>query len=480
MAAEFLKTHGIDLQGEMSKVQFGDASSTPESPTFIRRKVGKIQGVRLPNREPDSRWDISIEGKAITSIKPHDPQNLAQTSDPEILEARDCFLTPSLCHPHVHLDKCFLLNDPKYADLSIEKGDFAQALSLTSKAKSRFSLDDLLRRGRWLIEESIEAGVTCMRAFVEVDATVRFKCLDAALTLKAQYRDACEIEICVFAQDPIFTGENALDNRDLIEEALQRDGVEVLGSTPYVEADEARMRKNVDWAVDAAWKYDKHLDLHLDYNLNANKEPLIWYVIARLHRRQHVSKKSNRTIVLGHCTRLTSFTADQWHDLRRRIGDLPVSFVGLPTSDLFMMGKPSDEAGGGERVRGTLQMPQMIQQYRLAGAIGINNVGNAFTPQGNCDPLSLASTCVGIYQAGTKKETELLYECVSQRAKAAIGCGDGENLGIHEGGEADLIIFDVGNSGRRRGRRTLQELVYDPPERRIVMHEGNVITLESD
>ncbi|KAL9583535.1 MAG: hypothetical protein Q9212_002652 [Teloschistes hypoglaucus] len=480
MAAEFLKTHGIDLQGEMSKVQFSDTSSTRESPTFTRQKVGKVQGVRLPNQEPDSRWDISIEGKAITSIKPHDPQNLAQASDSEIINARDCFLAPSLCHPHVHLDKCFLLNDTKYADLSIEKGDFAEALSLTSKAKSRFSLDDLLRRGRWLIEESIEAGVTCMRAFVEVDATVRFKCLDAALTLKTQYRDACEIQICVFAQDPIFSGENALDNRDLIEEALQRDGVEVVGSTPYVEADETRMRKNVDWAIDAAWKYDKHLDLHLDYNLDANKEPMIWYVIAGLHDRQRVSERSNRTIVLGHCTRLTRFTADQWHDLRRRIGDLPVSFLGLPTSDLFMMGKPSDEVGGGERVRGTLQIPQMIQQYGLAGAIGINNVGNAFTPQGNCDPLNLASMCVGIYQAGTKNEAELLYECVSRRANAAIGCGDGENLEIHEGGEADLIIFDVGKSGRRRGRRTLQEIVYGPPERRIVMHEGNVVTLESD
>ncbi|KAL8640656.1 MAG: hypothetical protein Q9228_002444 [Teloschistes exilis] len=480
MAAEFLKTRGIDLQGEISKVQFGDASSTKESSTFTRQKVGKIQGVRLPNREPDSRWDISIEGKAITSIRPHDTQNLAHASDPEILNARDCFLAPSLCHPHVHLDKCFLLNDPKYADLSIEKGEFAEALSLTSKAKSRFSLDDLLRRGRWLIEESIEAGVTCMRAFAEVDAMVRFKCLDAALTLKAQYRDACEIQICAFAQDPVFSGENALDNRALIEEALQRDGVEVVGSTPYVEADETRMRKNVDWVVDVASEYGKHLDLHLDYNLDANKEPMIWYVIARLHSQQSVSKRNEKTTVLGHCTRLTSFTADQWHDLRRRIGDLPVSFVGLPTSDLFMMGKPSNEEGGGERVRGTLQMPQMIQQYGLAGTIGINNVGNAFTPQGSCDPLSLASMCVGIYQAGTKTETELLYECVSRRAKAAIGCGDGKNLEMHEGGEADLIIFDVGTSGRRRGRRTLQELVYDPPERRIVTHEGNVVTLEND
>lgn len=38
---------------------------------------------------------------------------------------------------------------------------------------------------------------------------------------------------------------------------------------------------------------------------------------------------------------------------------------------------------------------------------------NAFTPHGNCDPLSIASLGVGIYQAGTKQDTEVLY--VSRR-----------------------------------------------------------------
>ncbi|KAI4257279.1 MAG: hypothetical protein LQ352_001691 [Teloschistes flavicans] len=476
MAAEFLRTHGIDLQGEMSQVQFGDNSSAAEAPSFSRRKVQQIQGVRLPNREPDSKWDISFKDSTITSIKPHDPQNLAPVSGAEFLDARDCLLAPSLCHPHVHLDKCFLLNHPKYADLSLEKGNFAEALSLTSKAKFRFSMDDLLCRGRWLIEESMEAGVTCMRAFVEVDTTVRFKCLDAALTLKEEYRDACEIQICAFAQDPLFSGENALVNRNLIEWALQRDGVDVVGSTPYVETGEEQLYQNIDWAIDVAWKHGKHLDLHLDYNLDAIVAR-IWLVTARLYDREWFAERSKKTVVLGHCTRMTYFTADEWREVRERVHDLPVSFVGLPTSDLFMMGKPSDEAGGGERVRGTLQIPQMIQQYNLDGAIGINNVGNAFTPQGSCDPLSLGSMCVGIYQAGTKRDTEVLYECVSTRAKAAIGCGHRKDLEIQEGGEVDWIIYDVGKSGRRRGRRNLHEIVYDPPKARKIMYKGFMITL---
>ncbi|KAL8735693.1 MAG: hypothetical protein Q9181_002735 [Wetmoreana brouardii] len=492
MAADFLRTHGIDLQEEMSRVQFNNASaSSPEyddnarpesSPASLsdarlsRCRVREIQGVRLASRDPNSRWDVSIRDNRVASITSHKPQDTIPTSKPHILDGRDSFLAPSLCHPHIHLDKCFLLNDPKYADLSIEKGDFAEAMSLTSQAKSRFSIDDLLRRGRWLIEESIAAGVTCMRAFVEVDAMVRFKCLDAGLLLKRHYRDACEVQICAFAQDPVFSGDKAAEGRGLMEEALQRDAVDAVGSTPYVEADEMRMRENIEWAVQAAIKYNKHVDLHLDYNLDADKEPMVYHALETLHDQRWPSKaKQNKRIMLGHCTRLTLFTVDQWHDLRSRIGDLPVSFVGLPTSDLFMMGKPSEREGGGERVRGTLQMPQIIQQYDIEGAIGVNNIGNAFTPQGSCDPLSVASICVGIYQAGTKRDAETLYECISTRAKVAIGYGDRSTLEVREGDEADVVIFDVPEEESKRGRRTLQEIVYDPPKARSVLRGSHVI-----
>lgn len=158
--------------------------------------------------------------------------------------------------------------------------------------------------------------------------------------------------------------------------------------------------------------------------------------------------------------------------------DLPVSFIGLPTSDLFMMGKPDEKEGGGQRVRGTLQIPQMIKRYGLNGAISINNVGNAFTPQGSCDPLSIASMGVGLYHAGTKADAQLLYECVSIRAKAAIGYPTDP---FTVGADADFVLFEMGANeknplSRQRGRRTLQEVVYDPPKERKTIFRGHLIT----
>ena len=487
MAAEFLRGHGIDLQREMSKVQFGPASeassvSNLASPRPPRQPISKIQGVRLPAKPPNSLWDVILNEKRIHSVSPHVPSLVSRFCPPDVIDGREQFLTPSLCHPHIHLDKCFLLSDPKYSDLEIVKGDFAEALELTGKAKSRFEEDDLMRRGRWLVTESISAGVTSMRAFVEVDATVRFKCLEVGLKLKKEFRDRCEIQICVFAQDPVVTPGKNPEGQKLIEEALGRKGVDVIGSTPYVEGDEDKMRQNITWAISTALKHGKHLDFHLDYNLNPNQNPLTAYVIETLKAQHWTAYTRDKTIVLGHCTRLTLFTAEQWRQLRTQISDLPISFIGLPTSDIFMMGKPSNEEGGGQRVRGTLQIPSMIQNYNLQGAIGINNVGNAFTPQGSCDPMSIASMGVGLYQAGTKQATELLFECVSNRAKAAIGLTRGQ-LGVKEGDNADFVLFgakkmeDENSTWKARRRNTLQEIIYDPPSERRTVFRGCLIAL---
>lgn len=440
-----------------------------EQKTFhpSRKPIRTITGGYLLSKgyDPDQAYDISIANNGkISDIKPHDPTNSASASasDEDTLDAKGSLIGPSLCHAHVHIDKCFLLNDPKYADLEIEEGDFAEAMKLTATAKARFAREDLLRRGKWLISESIDAGVTHMRVFVEVDHVVGFKCLDAAVELKQVFEGCCVLQICAFAQEAVLSGPRAGENRRLWLEALKGEDVEVVGCTPYVEDDELSMRGNARLAVEQASDLDKHLDLHLDYHLDAEKESLVPFVIDCAMDNYWTKMKDRGTIALGHCTRLTLFNAAEWHSLRNSLESMNIHFIGLPTSDLFIQGKPSPDEGGGQRPRGTLQIPQMIQKYGLNGAISINNVGNAFTPQGNCDPLSLASMGVGIYQAGTKQDAQVLYECVSNRAKESIGLG--ESGGFVVGAWADLVVFGKERGSlEKRGRKSVQELIYDPP-----------------
>ena len=258
-----------------------------------------------------------------------------------------------------------------------------------------------------------------MRAFVEVDSVARFKALEAGLELKRRWYGKCEVQICVFAQEACFTrsGENqneGEDNRRLIEEAMNIEGVDCVGSTPYVEGNAEKARKNVEWIVKLAMGKGKHLDMHLDYHLDKSKEALVWYVLEVLRREGWADKANGKTVCLGHCTRMTLFSQDEWRRLKEEVHGLRVSFVGLPTSDLFMMGRPDEGEGWKDRGRGTMQVLWMIKELGINAAIGANNVGNAFTPQGNADPLSVASLGVGLYQAGTEEDASLLYVSTTQ------------------------------------------------------------------
>ncbi|MCJ1293393.1 hypothetical protein MMC34_004947 [Xylographa carneopallida] len=535
MAAAFLATHGIDLQAELTAVQFGlpalPSSTADPHPTTTTASLPPLHpltslpSIHLPSAPPTittHTLTLTPPSPLITSLHPSPTPH--PSTPPRIA-------LPSLCHPHIHLDKAYLYSSHLFSSLP-PPTTFASALSSTSRAKTLFHPSDLLTRGTWLLAESSASGVTHLRAFVEADATVGLACVRAGIALRAQWRARCAVQLCVFAQEPVFSGADGDENRALVEEAAGVAEVEALGSTPYVEADPARARRNVAWAVELAVRLRKHLDFHLDYSLDEAAEPLVWHVLRTLRAEEWARHNPGRTVCLGHCTRLTLFSGAEWARLVAEVADLPVYFIGLPTSDLFMMGRgaastcpspspsPSPSTSTSSPLstttadktehqhsewydppRGTLPVPWMIRSLGLRAALGVNNVGNAFTPWGSADPLGVAALGVGVYQVGSEEEMELLYECVSGRAREAIGfvgeegAGIGDRGRVMEGGEegvraregkgevggrgvllregdrADLVVYGGGRPGER-GRSTVREVVCDGGRERVVVFGG--------
>lgn len=472
----------------------------------------KIRDIILPGREPTSRWDVDFESNTITSIKPSTSTSSASESDPPSL------LLPPLCHPHVHLDKAYLLtcntqhhptlskgsgSYPDYTDLAPQDGSFAEALKFTSLAKQRYTTEDLYLRGAQLLATSLTQGVTSCRAFVELDHVTSHSCLESALRLRDCFRGIFKLQICAFAQDPIFSTEHGEGNRKVLTQALEKCGaqIEVLGTTPYVETSfEARLQ-NIQWAIETALTCSLHLDFHLDYNLDETQKPMVREVVRLLKElKWNEQAKKGKTIVLGHCTRLTLYSDAEMAALANEIkeANLPIHFVGLPTSDLFMMGRPMATESARllkstNRPRGTLQVLDMIHKFGVNACLSVNNVGNAFTPWGTGDPLSLASLGVGIYQAGTDEAAKALFECVSSRARRAVGLNTASALEddsdvlapestaemqdtteLKEGRKGELLLIRnqewVGCPGHlgvkipARQRVGTRDVVWDPPE----------------
>ncbi|KAI1181044.1 hypothetical protein F4777DRAFT_184901 [Nemania sp. FL0916] len=408
-------------------------------------------------------------------------------------------LLPPLCHPHIHLDKAYILTSnnrtspqyPDYSDLCPVSGSFKEALANTSRAKERYNAEDLYLRGSQLLATSYTQGVTSMRAFVELDHVTGTLPLETAIRLKKEFAHLLEVQICAFAQDPIFSTLHGDANRTIIEEALAKfsGSIAVLGTTPYVEKSRRASEKNMEWAITNALQHHLHLDFHLDYSLKpappfSSLGSLQTYSVMDLlmtHRWLEIADNS-KTVVLGHCTQLSVLPEADLKQLAETIlvSELPIHFVGLPTSDIFMMGRPEPGAPSSHhRPRGTIHVPSMIRELGLSACLGVNNVGNAFTPFGTGDPLQMASWAVGIYQTGTAEDAKLLYECVSSRARRAIGLDEGPRFGPIEldqcvrgmlllrNPRAIELPSALGESGMAvasRHRLCLRDVVWDPPD----------------
>lgn len=482
----------------------------------------KLRNVILPGKDTNSRWDVEFEHETIIAIRPAAassarltagsafagpsssiPEASASAPEPEseTNPEPECpepspLLLPPLCHPHIHLDKAYLLtcnsqhnprcsgDCPDYSDLAPQDGSFKEALEFTAWAKQRYTPEDLYLRGAQLLGTSLGQGVTSCRAFVELDHVTGRACLDAAVRLKRAFAGKVRVQICAFGQDPIFSTEFGEENRRILIDGIgEGEGeVEVLGTTPYVETSHEASLQNIKWAVETALERGLHLDFHLDYNLDEQRGLMVWDVLRVLKEARWKERaRSGKTIVIGHCSRLTVCEDDEMVRLAKEIkeAELPVHFVGLPTSDLFMMGRPVD--GGrknADRPRGTMQILDVIKRFGLNACLSVNNVGNAFTPWGTGDPIALAALGVGVYQAGTEADAVRLYECVSTRARRAIGLvreqGEGDDLSLSEGRKGEVLLVRneewVGCPGHlgikipARQRVSVRDVVWGPPD----------------
>ena len=135
-------------------------------------------------------WDISITpcGR-IAEILPT-ASAASFSDDSQDIDAMGKTVIPGLVDAHIHLDKCYLLDR-----CCAMQGDFPEAQRETLNAKKAFTVGDIVKRARRLIENEISFGTTLMRAHVEVDPIIGMKAVEAILPLKLEYSSAITIQV---------------------------------------------------------------------------------------------------------------------------------------------------------------------------------------------------------------------------------------------------------------------------------------------
>ncbi|EJT99956.1 Metallo-dependent hydrolase [Dacryopinax primogenitus] len=368
---------------------------------------------------------------------------------------------------------------------------FHEAVYKTQEAKKAFDEDDLLERGRQLIRASISHGVTTMRAHVEVDPVVKFKCLNVGIRLKAEFSDTCDIRLVVFAQDPIFS--KPLGHMDqkwtehmmtLLEEAIDRgDGaVAAIGSAPYVEmGGKSHELANATYILDLAVKHGLDADFHLDFDLS--RESRFMNLLDEVRKRPQFHCRdppalrrnfvSPLRVTLGHCRTLSRIDPIRiGSSISVAAEGLEVYIVGLPNSDMYMKHdrEPSVYRESYRTVLNPLNLEAQSSFLRGRISLSVNNVGNLFTPQGDGDPLALLPMCVGVFQNAKENSLASLIRMVTVFAASAAGLRPREHaadLMLQPGEPADLVILD--------GCTDWRMAALSPPFARVTLKGGRVV-----
>src|SRR5436309_14615441 len=99
------------------------------------------------------------------------------------LDVTDRLVLPGFVESHIHPDKAFIADRTQ----GLRAGG-PTPQTLVAELKKAFTVDDVYRRARRVMELAVRHGCTTMRAHVEIDAFVELRGVEALRRLQADFR----------------------------------------------------------------------------------------------------------------------------------------------------------------------------------------------------------------------------------------------------------------------------------------------------
>ena len=382
------------------------------------------------------RQDVAIRDGRIARIAP----DLDPTRHDEVLDVPDRLVLPGFVETHIHPDKAFIADRTG----GLRAGG-PSAQTLVAELKKAFTVDDIYRRARRVLELAVRHGCTTMRAHVEVDAHVELRGVEALRRLQADFAGVLDVQLIAFAQEGLFTDAVT---RDLLREAL-RAGLEVLGGCPYMDGDQ---RAHIDWCFDTA----EALGVRLDFHADASDDPSLLtcdYIAERT-----IAGGLQDRVTVGHLCLLDALEPGERRRVIDRLREARIHVISLPATELHVKGRGDP--------RRTWRGVAPIAELRAAGinvAVSTNNVVNPFTPYGHPDLLRQALVTAMAAHLGNLDQMAWLLDLVTTNAARAIGLAD---HGLAEGCRADLVVLDA---------RDPAAAITEQAEKLFVLKAGRVV-----
>ena len=396
-----------------------------------RRSDLVITNARMRSREV---VDIAIADGVITAIG-----DRLDHAAPSVIDARGGLVTPAFVNPHLHLCKVWTLPMMSEAALEAYQGsdmtEAAKAIELAAVIKSKYDASWIIPNARRAVALAALHGNLHIRAFADVDAKARLEGVKALLAIREEFRGIVEIQVVAFPQDGLLREPGA---DGLMREAMAL-GADVVGGIPWIEADEADMRRHIDFCFDLAAEHGADISMLLDDVGDANMRTL------DMMARAMIARGVEGRALAHHCRAMALYPESYLRELMALLGKARVSVI-------------SDPHTGPLHAR--------VKELLAAGinvGLGQDDISDAYYPLGRNNMLEVAFLASHLLWMTKKSEFETLYDMITTRAAAAIGL---ERYGIGLGCAANLVVLDQGD--------VAEALRFHAPPRVVISH-GRVV-----
>src|SRR5437868_8427724 len=371
-----------------------------------------LQDARLAD---GSRGDVVVEGERLAAIGPDASVGVAT-----VVRCEGKLVLPAFIDGHVHLDKVLIRDE-----LPEHDGTLAAAIRSTQDRKRRYTLDDVRRRARAVIEESVRQGTTRLRSHVDIDTIGGLVPLNGVMAAARDCADLADVQTIAFPQEGLLRDPGAY----VLMEAALKAGADVVGGMPHWEADEAAQREHVRLCFDLAQRFDRDIDMHVDETDDGGVRTL------EMVADEALARGYTGRVTAGHVCSLAAADEEYCARVIDKCVRAGISIAANPVTNLVLQGR----GDRGLIRRGTTR----IAELRAAGVnimFGQDCVKDGFYPFGRGSMLEVALISAHAAHLTTRADLAFALRAVTDAPAQAMRLGD---YGLRQGARADLQLLPV-------------------------------------
>jgi len=393
-----------------------------------------LRNARLAGQ--DGLSDIGIDQGRIVAVSVDTPAT-------DVIDLGGRLVTAPLVEPHIHLDAVLTVGQPR-PNVS---GSLFEGIAVWAERVADLSYADVQSRVRQILRWQLACGVQHVRSHVDV-CDPQLRALRALVDLRDEVRGMIDLQLVAFPQQGILGFDGG---RDLMRKAVEI-GADVVGGIPHYELTREDGVESVKFSMALADEHGLRVDIHCD-ETDDDHSRFIEVMVA-----ETIKRGMSGRVTASHTTAMHSYNNAYAYRLITNIARAGLHMVTNPLDNAVLQGRFDT----GPIRRGHTRVKQ-LQEAGVNVCIGHDSVMDPWYPLGYGDPLQAAFVLIHLGQMSGDSELRRLIEMITTNPATALGVPD---YGLHDGGPADLVVFDAPSEA---------DALRLVAPRSLVMKGGNVI-----